>query len=499
MVHDVCVYTRISNDPNADTEDGGRGVARQEQDCRDLARRQGWRVAHVYSDNDVSAFSGATRPEFEAMLDAIKRGEYDALVCWHTDRLYRSMRDMERVIEVCEAADVPIRSVNGGDLDVTNATGKAVARILGSISRMESEHKAERQKRANVQRAQAGGWWSSNRPFGYTQDGTIREDEAAVIRQAAADVLAGVSMRAIARRLNEDGIPSSRGAKWNGARLRRMLCNPRYAGLRTYHGKVVGPGNWPAILDADDHHGLVAILSDTSRITGTVSYERKYVGTRRYVCGHRGCTCGHLSKKHVDGRCAECKCRSYTEGEMCGAPMEHCHAKHADGRRFDKYRCTASAHLARSQPELDAHVDLIALSWLRDEKRIARILGAKKNSGGADPKDLRTRRAALAAQKDELATLFTEGVLDGPAVRRESAKLSSKIATIDAALADLARRSPLSELVSEGMDTLEQRWADLTPDLKGKIIDELFTVVVKPANRGRYFDPDCIEFQGPRR
>lgn len=51
------------------------------------------------------------------MLDAIKRGEYDALICWHTDRLYRSIKDMERVIEVCEAADVPIRTVNGGDLD----------------------------------------------------------------------------------------------------------------------------------------------------------------------------------------------------------------------------------------------------------------------------------------------------------------------------------------------------------------------------------------------
>ena len=56
--------------------------------------------------------------------------------------------------------------------------------------------------------------------------------------------------------------------------------------------------------------------------------------------------------------------------------------------------------------------------------------------------ELRTRRAALANRKDELATLFTEGVLDGPAVRRESGKLSAKIADIDTALAEAARRNP---------------------------------------------------------
>ena len=62
---------------------------------------------------------------------------------------------MERFIEVSDRG-VQIRTVNGGDLDLGKATGKAIARILGSVSRMESEHKAERQRRANMQRAQAG-------------------------------------------------------------------------------------------------------------------------------------------------------------------------------------------------------------------------------------------------------------------------------------------------------------------------------------------------------
>ena len=436
-------------------------------------------MSHIYSDNDVSAFSGAKRPRFEDMLDAIKRGEYDALLCWHTDRLYRSIKDMERVIEVCEAADVPIRSVNGGDLDVSNATGKMMARILGSVSRMESEHKAERQKRANIQRAESGTWWSSNRPFGYNPDHTINESEAVLIRQAAADVLAGVSLRAIRREWTDRGIVTVRGGKWTGPGLLRMLQNPRLAALRTYHGKVVGEGNWPAILDVDTHRGVVAVLSDTQRKTGTVRFERKYLGSYRYLCGHAD-----------------------ESGRECGAMMMHTFTKHKDGRRYDKYRCSEHSHLGRAQVELDAHVERVALTMMVDTTKVAKILAAKTAAPQDDPQVLRTRRAALAAQKDELATLFTDGVLDGPSVRRESAKLQTKIAAIDSALADMARRSPLAELVSQGMATLEQRWEEMTPDVKGKIIDELFTVVVKPSplrRPGRYFNPDLIDFREPRR
>lgn len=160
--------------------------------------------------------------------------------------------------------------------------------------------------------------------FGYNEDHTICEDEAKWIRQAAADVLTGKSLRAITREWIAAEVPSVRGGKWTSPRL-LLLKNPRYAALRSYNGKVVGAGDWPAIIDTDTHAGVVAVLSDTTRKTGTVRYERRYVGSHRYVCGR------------------------------CRATMMHTIAKHADGRTFHKYTCTASAHLARTQPELDAH------------------------------------------------------------------------------------------------------------------------------------------------
>jgi site-specific DNA recombinase len=53
----AAVYCRISDDRRG----LGLGVARQRQDCTELARRNGWQVAGTFIDNDVSAYSGKPR------------------------------------------------------------------------------------------------------------------------------------------------------------------------------------------------------------------------------------------------------------------------------------------------------------------------------------------------------------------------------------------------------------------------------------------------------
>lgn len=42
----------------------------------------------------------------------MKTSQVDAVICWHTDRLYRSMKDLERLIEIAEAARISIKTVN---------------------------------------------------------------------------------------------------------------------------------------------------------------------------------------------------------------------------------------------------------------------------------------------------------------------------------------------------------------------------------------------------
>ena len=236
----AAIYTRISQDATGQKA----GVTRQLKDSRALAKRLKWKVVDTYDDNDTSAYDGSVRKGFERLLADINSGRIDAIVCWHPDRLYRRIKDLQRLVDLADRG-VTIASVNGGELDLSNATGKMLARILGSVAEQESEHKGERRVAANKDRATNGAWRADGpRVFGYTQGGNGErvvplEPEATAVRQAATDVLAGRSLRSICMEWNERGLltPKARtgtrkgGSTWTNLQLRRLL---DAAGLRRY-------------------------------------------------------------------------------------------------------------------------------------------------------------------------------------------------------------------------------------------------------------------------
>jgi len=104
----VAVYTRNSQDATGQRA----GVTRQLEDCEALADRLGWEVTHRYDDDDLSAYSDGTRPGFEAMLKALADSEFGAVICWHPDRLFRSMKDLERLVAIANDGRVQLRTVN---------------------------------------------------------------------------------------------------------------------------------------------------------------------------------------------------------------------------------------------------------------------------------------------------------------------------------------------------------------------------------------------------
>ena len=94
----AAIYSRISRDRVG----AGLGVERQEADCRALAAQHGWTVATVFQDNDLSAYSGKPRPGYRRLLDQVRAGHIDVILAWHTDRLHRSMTELEEYITACE-------------------------------------------------------------------------------------------------------------------------------------------------------------------------------------------------------------------------------------------------------------------------------------------------------------------------------------------------------------------------------------------------------------
>jgi DNA invertase Pin-like site-specific DNA recombinase len=136
-----------------------------------------------------------------------------------------------------------------GDVDLSTAQGRLVARLKGAVARHEIDHKSDRQRRAARQKAEQGRpQWK--RAFGYLDD-TYQPDPrtAPLVKQAYAAVLAGASLSDICRIWNDAGALTLRGKPWVQPQLSNFLRKPRNAGLRSYNGEIIGRGNWPPLVE----------------------------------------------------------------------------------------------------------------------------------------------------------------------------------------------------------------------------------------------------------
>src|SRR5581483_1387782 len=218
MVVRAGVYARISSDREGDN----LAVSRQLADCEALAERKDWAITERYIDSDVSAYRGKLRPNYRRMLADIELGHINAVVVYHADRLHRHPRELEDFIDLCQRMGTRLATVSG-DVDLATHEGQLIARIQGAVARKESDDKSRRIQRKHEELAQAGKVsGGGSRAYGYEADKvTIRPDEAEVVRKLARRVLAGDSLKALARELNADGIPTAQGAQWTPMGIRK--------------------------------------------------------------------------------------------------------------------------------------------------------------------------------------------------------------------------------------------------------------------------------------
>lgn len=309
-VRAAAIYARISSDQDGTT----LGVQRQLQDCRKLAADLGWPVGDAYVDNDLSAYTGKRRPEYERMLTDLADGTRDAVLIYHVDRLTRRPIELEQFLDVLAAAKVRhVRFVAGGDLDVGSGDGLMVLRMLLAVAANESSTKSRRVKRKMLQNAEAGlPHGGHHRPFGYDTDKiTVRQDEAQVIRALAERFLAGESLRSLATWLDEQGVATVSGKPWRTTTLRAMLASGRIAGLRDHQGQVISQASWEPIITEQVRARILSRMAE-QKTSGRRSPRRYLLSgllrchkcdhtlysaareqVRRYVCSsgpdHGGC------------------------------------------------------------------------------------------------------------------------------------------------------------------------------------------------------------------
>ncbi|MQA05300.1 MAG: recombinase family protein [Streptosporangiales bacterium] len=462
------IYCRISKDRAG----AGLGVERQEADCRDLAARLGWDVVAVFVDNDISAYSGQRRPQYELMLRAVRDGEIAAILAWHPDRLHRRALELEEFVTVAETHGTQVQTVSAGTVDLSTASGRMVARMLGAAAQHEVDHARERMRRAKSQAAADGRYRGGPRPFGFDADGvTIREDEAQVIREATTAVLAGRSLAAVARDLGDRGVKTSVGKPWTYQRLRDVLIRPRNAGLIN-HGRpdrpdyrpgyfagfeIVGKASWQPIVDEDTWRAVHALLLDPSRRVHT-STEPRWLGSNTYECGRPG----------------------------CHALMRTTSSGGSQGRRYH-YRCAEQNHLSVAAPKTDEYVREVVAELVRDPRVVAAMSVGDGDAMQAD----RARRATLTTSLEQTEIDYDHDLIDARRYKAKTDRLTAEITEIDAQLATGLQRS----LTSKVMRAPDPGAAFLAApvDVQRAVLRAVLRVQVQPvAKRGDKWSSDRL-------
>ncbi|MFF4879133.1 recombinase family protein [Micromonospora sp. NPDC000668] len=456
----AAIYVRISRD----REGGGLGVARQEQDCRELAGRHGLTVAQVYSDNDLSAYSGKPRPAYRRMLDDIAAARIDAVLAWHTDRLHRSPTELEEYISACEPRGVPTFTVKAGPLDLSTPSGRMVARQLGAVARYEVEHQVERQQRAKQQAAADGRWGGGRRPYGYEPDGvTLRPDEARAVAEATDAILSGGSLRGHAAAMNARGLVTSTGRAWTATELRKVLLRARNAGLREHRGEVVGPAAWPPLVDEDRWRALVSVLTHPGRRTQWSS-ARRWMLSGLALCG------------------------------VCGAPVRATLVA-TKTRSVPSYTCKVSKCVTRNASEVDAYVAAVVVERLSRPDVVDLLVASGRPDAGA----LQLDASGLRERLDGLAAAYADGAIDVRQLREGSERLRARLVEVEEQMAAAGRGDALAGLV--GVADPAAAWSALDLHRRRAAIDTLLVPTINRQKKGRprgwtpgstYFDPSTI-------
>lgn len=211
-------YIRVSTQKQAD-----EGVSLDAQ----RAKIEAWCLANDYELAGIHCDEGVsgTKSNRDGLLAAMaEAGKGTALVVYSLSRLTRSTKDLISFAEQLEQQGADLISLSE-KIDTTTAAGKMVFRMLGVLNEFERDQVSERTKAALAHK-KANNQVYNHTPYGYTRSGeTLQKNdaEAAVAAQAVRLYQSGKTMRAIARHLNERGIPTKLGKQWQPMQVSRLV------------------------------------------------------------------------------------------------------------------------------------------------------------------------------------------------------------------------------------------------------------------------------------
>lgn len=262
----------------------------------------------VFEDPGYSA-KNTDRPDYQAMMERIRTGEFTHLVVWKIDRISRNLLDFAYMYDELKRLGVTFVSKNE-QFDTSTAIGEAMLKIILVFAELERNMTSERVTAVMLSRANNGQWNGGRIPYGYSWDkesGTfaVVEQEAKVANRMAELYEQYQSLLYVVKYMNDAGITTRNGKAWTPTAVRKILTNPWNIGHYVYNVHSGGKGTEKRSEDewitVEDHHP--AILDER------LFYRIKFLLTRNKRGGVPASKTYVRKNIHIFGgllRCAKC-------------------------------------------------------------------------------------------------------------------------------------------------------------------------------------------------
>lgn len=142
-------------------------------DLRQMADQRGYEVVEEYTDRIGGA--KARRPGLDALMKDARRGRFDVVLVWASDRIARSVKHFLDVLDELNRLNVEFVSFRE-QIDTGGPLGRAIVTIVGAVAELERNLIIER-VRAGMRRARLEGRHIGRKPLALDRAAILRGRE----------------------------------------------------------------------------------------------------------------------------------------------------------------------------------------------------------------------------------------------------------------------------------------------------------------------------------
>lgn len=433
------------------------------------AARPGVLVERIEAPGVSGALPVDQRPDLQRLAQLTRAHAYDELRVYDVDRLTRADDPRERFAVYGMAMDAMAVIVDSAGRTIdprdTSGMGEIDFYLRTLFAARERARIVARTRDGKMKAAAQGRFVAGHVPYGRRYDKIrkewlLDEAEAAVYRRLFALVLEeGMSTRAIAARLNAEGVPTRENAMWYGGTVGTLLRDRRALGEHSMMGHAC---RIPPVID-EATFNLAAQRMRAGRSKSGRPSTVPAMLRRLMVCGD----CGYGIHVVVRGRSGE-RVPYYTCGSIDAERVQKCRPRSKylrvtavdEALRGELERFLRRPAVLRAAAGLDAGQDG---GW---EERIAELDRELKRVDTQEHRVLRLLREDLVSEPVARSQLGE--------LRARRARLNNERATADAARAAAELRGAAAEDLERRVAAIARRIDEATEEEWAELVALLF-------------------------